>query len=123
MALDDGQVGFTSEDRKLLITLAANFQNLKESTERRITLLESERAHKDDLTRIERDLRATISAKADRVEIPSVTVARLEKACEDQENLIRELGRKITYAYAFGAGGSFATGAIVYFVTMFLRRG
>ena len=110
-----GEVGFTNDDRRLLITLAANFENLKASSERRLALLETERAHKDDLLRIERELRESIAKKADRSELPIGTVSRLEEAVE-------ELNRKVTWAYAFGAGGAAACSAITYMLTAFFKH-
>jgi len=104
-----GEVGFTNEDRKLLITLAAHFENMKES------LTRIERASKDDLARIERDLRETIAGKADRSEIPTATVAELKESVEN-------LNRKVTWAYAFGAGGAAACSAITYLLTSYFRH-
>lgn len=115
-AVDEfGEVGFTNEDRKLLITLAVNYANLEKSVERRLSLLEGERAHKDDLQRIERDLRAELATKANRDDVPHQTVAKLEKAVED-------LNRKVTWAYAFGAGGAAACSALTYLLTSFFGR-
>ena len=110
-----GEVGFTNDDRRLLITLAANFENLKASSERRLALLETERAHKDDLLRIERELRESIAKKADRSELPIGTVSKLEEAVEG-------LNRKVTWAYAFGAGGAAACSAITYMLTAFFKH-
>ena len=110
-----GEVGFTNDDRRLLITLAANFENLKSSSERRLALLETERAHKDDLLRIERELRESIAKKADRSELPIGTVSKLEEAVEG-------LNRKVTWAYAFGAGGAAACSAITYMLTAFFKH-
>ena len=110
-----GEVGFTNDDRRLLITLAANFENLKASSERRLALLETERAHKDDLLRIERELRESIAKKADRSVLPIGTVSKLEEAVEG-------LNRKVTWAYAFGAGGAAACSAITYMLTAFFKH-
>ena len=110
-----GEVGFTNEDRKLLITLAVNYANLEKSVERRLSLLEGERAHKDDLQRIEHDLRADLTRKADKSDVPHGTIAKLEKAVED-------LNRKVTWAYAFGAGGAAACSALTYLLTSFFGK-
>jgi phage I-like protein len=111
-----GEVGFTNEDRRLLITLAANFTNLKESSERRLALIETERAHKDDLLRIERELRAGLDKKADRAEIPFDTVGELRAS-------VAALSNKVNWAYAFGAGGAAACSAITYMLTAFFKHG
>jgi hypothetical protein len=110
-----GEVGFTNEDRKLLITLAANYTNLKESSERRLAILENERAHKDDLIRIEKDLRGAIEKKADRTEIPIETVASLKSD-------VKRLSEKVNWAYAFGAGGAAACSALTYVITNFFKH-
>jgi hypothetical protein len=110
-----GEVGFTNEDRKLLITLAANYTNLKESSERRLAILENERAHKDDLIRIEKDLRNAIEKKADRSEIPLETVGELRAS-------VTALSNKVNWAYAFGAGGAAACSAITYMLTAFFKH-
>ena len=110
MAADEyGEVGFTSDHRKCLITLAANFSSLERSVERRLSSLETERAHKDDLNRIERELRSALAEKADRDQIPTQTVQQLEHA-------VNRLNAKVTWAYAFGAGGAMAASALTYLI-------
>jgi uncharacterized protein YoxC len=123
MAGDEfGEVGFTQEDRKLLITLAVNYANLEKSVERRLTLLEGERAYKDDLLRIEHDLRQDLTKKADKTDVPHGTIAQLEKAVESLDLTVEDLSRKVTWAYAFGAGGAAACSALTYLLTSFFGR-
>lgn len=104
-----GEVGFTEEDRRCLISLAAKFESLDRSVERRLALLENERAHKEDLQRIERELRAGLSEKADKDDIPLASVRQLEHA-------VNRLNSKVTWAYAFGAGGAMAASALTYLI-------
>jgi hypothetical protein len=55
-----GEIGFTNEDRKSLITLGVHFEHLfkrLDTYEGRLTQIERDRASKDDLQKLERDLR------------------------------------------------------------------
>jgi hypothetical protein len=110
-----GEVGFTESDRRLLITIAAKFDSFKEGTERRLELLERERANKEDLIRVERDLRQWLDKKADKAEVPTEDVRELR-------HIVGQLNRKVTWAYAFGAGGAFACSAVTYLLTMFFHK-
>ena len=123
MAADEfGEVGFTGDDRKLLITLAVNFENLEKSSERRLARLESESAQKHDLLRIEHDLRNDLGRKADKADVPHGTIAKLEQAVEHLNGTVADLNRKVTWAYAFGAGGAAACSALTYLLTSFFGR-
>jgi hypothetical protein len=108
-----GEVGFTNEDRKLLITLSANFGNLERSVERRLALLESERAHKEDVHRIERDLRSDLAEKADRSELSGSAVMQLKAAFDRRCDQIDRLDKGQVWVYAFSAGMAFTGSGLV----------
>lgn len=116
-----GEVGFTSEDRKLLITLAANFSNLERSVERRLLTLESERAHKDDLHRIDRDLREDLEKKADRTELAGSALMRLQKTCDEYGEKIDNIDRRLVWVYAFASGAAFLGSICAFVIAHFWR--
>ena len=106
--------GFTQEDRDRLITLLAKFDSFQVSSERRLEILEESRAQKNDLDRIEKELRYLIERKADKAELNTATTQRLELMVQSQAEAISQQGRKIAWAYAFGAGAAAASSAVVY---------
>ena len=102
-----GEVGFTEEDRKSLITLEANYLHLeklllsfRDTMERRLERLEDERAYKIEVSRLE-------GAHEEAVKSLTHAVARLQS--------------KVTWAYAFAAGIACAASAIAALVAEVIR--
>lgn len=136
-----GEVGFTPEDRKALYTLLANeknlydrinqnqhdtremFKDLRVSLERRMETLERERAHKEDLSRVERELRADIAEKADRRELSGSALEKLSECVEKLESRCDEQETRVTWAYAWCAGAIFVASIVGWLLSSFLKRG
>lgn len=123
MAGDEfGEVGFTEQDRKSLHVLEANQNNLADllkdfrlSLERRMDRLESERAYKTDLDRVERDIWKSLEEKADRKELASSALMHLQEQTERQAGQIAGLDKRLVWVYAFAAGAGFV-GSVVGFI-------
>lgn len=118
MSRDDefGEVGFTSEDRKTLYHLEAHYSELyklvldvRVSLERRLERLEEERAHKDDLDRVEQRLTREIGEKANRTELSASGIHRLQDEIE-------RLSTRVTWMWAYAVGIATAVAAVFHFL-------
>lgn len=116
-----GEIGFTPEDRRNLITLVANQSNLEKmfertslAMERRVERLEQERAHKEDLSRIERELRNDLAEKANRSELSGSALAKLQTRVD-------AIDIRLTRAFGWGAGFGAACGLAGYLIAHFGR--
>jgi hypothetical protein len=114
-----GEIGFTAQDRADLTTLLANQENFKEllrdyrqSMERRLERLETERALKTDLERMERSLFKELGEKADRTELSGSAVTQLQNQVSKLDDRTNTQDRRLVWVYAFAAGAAFAGGSL-----------
>lgn len=116
-----GEVGFTAEDRKTLYHLEAHYSELYKivldvrlSLERRLDRLEQDRAHKDDLQRVEQRLTRELGEKANRTELASSAIHRLQADVE-------KLTTRVTWMWAYAVGIATAIAAIFHFAVPFSK--
>lgn len=117
-----GEVGFTPEDRKLLYTLVANEANLRElfrefrsSFERRMELIETDHARRQDIDRVEREIRRDLGEKANRSELSGSALVKLTETVETLQS-------RVTWAYAYASGIAAVFVVLAWFVDQFFSK-
>lgn len=116
-----GEVGFTADDRKTLYHLEAHYSelykivlDLRVSLERRLDRLEQDRAHKDELDRLEERMTRGMAEKANRTELSGSAIERLTEEVD-------RLSNRVTWMWAYAIGIASAVAAIFHFLVPFAK--
>lgn len=123
-----GEVGFTGEDRKTLTTLEANYQHIhdllkdfKQTFEERMLRLERFGVMREEMARVEQDLRRELGEKANRTELQGSALTNLQERAADVDKKLTEIDKSIVWVYAFAAGAAAAGGGLAGLIIHFWK--